>query len=112
MRKAWNTVLKASEKHTQQKRSEHSDEESGILYTATPRMTAQTLINELVRVLYPCHSDFQLYRPTSVIVVDANTIDMNRTNHSSTDSILKMLFHLGYLTEHGTYQLILTMKAI
>jgi hypothetical protein len=38
----------------------------------------------------------------------AITIDMIRTNHRSTDGILKMLLHLGYFTEHGTYQLMLT----
>jgi hypothetical protein len=67
------------------------------------------LVNELVSVLYPCYSDVQLYRPTSVVEMDAVTIDIIRTNHSSTESILKMLLHLGYLTKHGTYQLTLKM---
>jgi len=67
-------------------------------------MTAQLLVVELDSVLYPCHSDVQLYRPTSVVEMAANTIDMIRTNRSSTESILKMLLHLGHLTNHGIYQ--------
>ena len=109
MRNAWNTVQKATEKHTQAKNSERSKVAIGIVVTDTSRMTAQRLINELVSVLYLCHSDVQLYRPTSVVEMAAITIDMIRTNHSSTVSILKMLLHLGYLTEHGTYHRILIM---
>ena len=103
MRNAWNTVLKARQKHTQAKNRERSDGARGIVDTDIPSRTAHTLVNELVSVLYTCHSDVQLYRPTSVIEMAANTIDMIRTNHSSTDSILKMLLHLGYLEEHSTY---------
>jgi len=110
VRNAWNTVLKATEKHTQARNSERSDDVRGIVDTDTPRMTAQTLVNELVSVLYPFHSDVQLYRPTSVIEVAAMTIDTIRTNHSSTECILRMLLHLGYLIEHGTYHRILAKK--
>jgi hypothetical protein len=97
-------VLKAKEKHTQARNSERSDGVRGIVDTDTPRITAQTFVNELDSVLYPRHSDVQLYRPKSLVEMAAITIDMIRTNHSSTVSILKMLLHLGYLTEHGTYQ--------
>ena len=96
-------MLNARQKHTQQRNRERSDGARGIVDIDTHRMTAQTLVNELVSVLYTCHSDVQLYRPTSVIEMAANTIDMIRTNHSSTDSILKMLLHLGNFIEHGTY---------
>jgi len=106
---AWNTVLNATEKHTQARNSERSEGARGIVDTATPRMTAQMFVNELVSVLYLFHSDVQLYRPTSVVEIAAITIDMIRTNHSFTDIILKMLLHLGYLTEHGTYQRTLMM---
>jgi hypothetical protein len=76
------------------------------LLTMTPlRIAAHTFVNELDSVLYPCHSDVQLYRPTSVVEMAAVTIDMIRTDHSSTDSILKMTLLLGYLIEGGTYQL-------
>jgi len=102
-------VLKAREKHTQARNSERNDGVRGIVDTDTPRITAHMLVNELVSVLYPCHSDVQLYRPTSVVEMAAISIDMIRTNHSSTESILKMLLHLGYLTEHGTYQRTLMM---
>jgi len=104
VRNAWKTVLKATEKHTQARNSERSDGVRGIFDTGTPRMTAQILVNELVSVLYTCHSDVQLYRPTSVIEMATTTIDMIRTNHSPTENILKILLHLGYLKEHGTYQ--------
>jgi hypothetical protein len=97
-------VLNAKEKHTQARNNERSDGVRGIVDTDTPRMTAQMLVNELVSVLYPCHSDVQLYCPKSVVEMAANTMDMIRTIHSSTESILKILLHLGYLTEHGTYQ--------
>jgi len=105
VRKSWNTVLKAIEKQTQARKSESNDGLGGIDHTVTPRMTVNKLVNELVSVLYLCHSDVQLYRPTSVVEMAAITIDMIRTNRSSTESILKMLLHLGYLTEHGIYQL-------
>jgi len=104
VRDAWYTVLKAREKHTQAMNGERSDGVRGIVATDTPGMKVQTLVNELVRVLYPCHFDAQVYRPTSVVEMAAMTIDMIRTNNSSTESILKMLLHLGYLTEHGTYK--------
>ena len=81
----------------------------GIVDTDTPKMTAQTLVNELVSVLYPCHSDVQLYHPTSIIEMAANTIDMIRNNHSPTDSILKMLIHFRNLIEDGIYQRIFTI---
>jgi hypothetical protein len=81
-------VLKAKEKHTQAKNGELSDGVRGIVDTYTPRMTAQTFFNELINVGYPCHSDVQLYRPTSVVEMAAITIDMIRINHSYTDSIL------------------------
>jgi len=100
-------VLNAREKHTQARNSERSDGARGIVDTDTPRMTAQKFVNELVSVLYTCHSDVQLYRPTSVVEMAAIKIDMINTNHSSADSILKTLLHLGYLIEHGTYQRIL-----
>ena len=88
-------MLKAREKHTQARNNKRSDGARGIVETDTPRMTAHTLVNELVIALYPCHSDVQLYRPTSVVEMAAITIDMIRTNNSSTDSILKMLLHLN-----------------
>jgi hypothetical protein len=102
-------VLKAREKHTQAKNSKRNDGVRGIVDTVTPNITAQKLVNELVSVLYPCHSDLQLYCPRILVEMDAITIDMIRTNHSSTESIRKMLPHLGYATEHGTYQRILIM---
>ena len=96
--------MKAIEEHTQARNSKLTDGVRGIVETATPRMTAQTLVNELVSVLYPCQSDVQLYHPTSVVEITAITIDMIRTNCSSTDSILKMLLHHGYLTVLVIYQ--------
>jgi hypothetical protein len=102
-------VLKATEKHTQARNSERSDGVRGIVGTDTPRMTAQRWVKELFSVLYVCHSDEELYRPIRVVEIAAITIVMIRTTHSSTDSILKMLLHLGYLTEHGTYQRIFIM---
>jgi len=104
-----NTVLKATDKHTQTTNGESSDGARDVVETNTHRMRAQNLINEVVNVLYPCHSDVQLYRPTSVVEMGAITIDMIRTNYSSTERILKMLLHLGYLSEHGIYQLTLMM---
>jgi len=89
--------------------SERSDGVRGIVDTATPKMTDQSLVNELVSVLYPCHSNLLLYRPTSVVEMASISIDKVRTSHSSTENILKMLLHLGYLTEHGTYQRTLIM---
>jgi hypothetical protein len=44
-------MLKAREKTTQARISERSDGERGIVETDTPRMTAQTLFNELAIVL-------------------------------------------------------------
>ena len=105
MRNAWNTVLKATEKQPQARNSVHSDGPRGIFDTDAPRITAKTVFNEHVRVLYPCHSDVQLYRPKSVV-----EIDMIRTNHNSTERILKLLLHLGFLTKHGTYQRTLVKK--
>ena len=110
MRNAWNTVLKAREKHTKARNSQRSDGARGIFDTDTPRMTAQTLVNDLVTVLYTCSCDVQLYLPTSVVEMAANTIHMMRTNHSSTESILKVLLHLGYFSKHGTYQRNLVVK--
>jgi hypothetical protein len=104
VRCVWNTVLKARKKQTQPRNSEPSDSARGIFDTDTPRMTAQTLVNELVSDLYPCHSDVQPYLPVSVVEMAAFTNDVIRNNHSSTESILKMLLHLGYLTKHGTCQ--------
>jgi len=100
---AWNTVQKAREKHTKTGNNKCNDGALGIVDTATLRITEQTLVNELVSVLFLCHSDVQLYHPTCVVEIAAITIDMIRTNHSSTESILKMLLYLGYFTEHGTY---------
>ena len=99
MRNAWNTVLKAKEKQTQARNRERSDVVRGIVDTDTPRSIAQILVMELVSVLYPCHSDERLYRPKSVVEMAAITIAMISNIHSSTESILKMLLHLGYLTE-------------
>jgi len=88
-------VPKAREKHKQTTKSESSDAARGIVDTDNPRMTAYTLVNELVSVLYPCNSDVHIYRPTFVIKMAAFTIDMIRTNHRSTENILMTLFHLG-----------------
>jgi hypothetical protein len=79
--------MKAKEKHTPARKSERSYGVRGIVDTDTPRMTAQSLVNELV--LYLCHSDVQLYRPTSVVEMAEITIDMIRTINSSTESILR-----------------------
>jgi hypothetical protein len=81
VRNALKTVLIAIEQHTQARNSERSDDARGIVDTDIPRMTAQTLVIELVSVLYTCHSDMQLYRPSIVIEIAAITIDMIRTNH-------------------------------
>jgi hypothetical protein len=89
-------VLKEREKHTSSKNSELNDGVCGFVDTDTSRITAQTLVNDLVSVLYPCHSDVQLYRPTSLVEMATITIDMIRTNHSSTESILKVFLYLGY----------------
>jgi hypothetical protein len=97
-------VLKATEKQTQARHSERRDGALGIIDTDTPRMTAQMLVNELLSALYPCHSDEQLYRPSSVVEMATMKIDIIRTNHSLTVNILKMLLHFWYLTEHCTYQ--------
>jgi len=50
-------MLKGREKHTQARNSERSDGVRGNVETDTPRMTAQRLVNELVSVLYPYHSE-------------------------------------------------------
>jgi len=81
-------VLKAREKQTQAKNSKRRDGARGIVDNATPRMTAQILVNELVSVLYPCHSEVQLYRPRIVVEIAANTIDIIRTTHSSKENFL------------------------
>ena len=78
MRYAWKTVLKATEINIQARDRERSDGARGIVDTDTPRLTAKILVNELVSVLYPCHSEVQLYRPTSVVEMAAITIDMIR----------------------------------
>jgi hypothetical protein len=80
--------------------------------TKTPRMTAQKLVNNLFSVLYLCNSDARLYRPKSVVEMAAIAIVMIRTSRSSTECILKMLLHLEYLTEHGTYQRKLITKCV
>jgi len=95
---------KPEKKQTQARNSERSDGVHGIVDTYTPRMTAQTLVNELVSVLYPCHPDVLQYRPRILVEIAANTIDMIRISHSSTEKIRKMLLHFGYVTEHGAYQ--------
>jgi len=97
-------VGKATEKQTQAKNRELNDGLRGIVDIDNPRMTAHMLVNELVTVLYLSHSNVKLYRPTSVVEIAAISIDVIRNNHSSTESFLIMLLHLGYLTEHGTYQ--------
>jgi hypothetical protein len=50
-------VLKATEKHTQARKKERSDEGRGIVDTDTPIMTDEIFVNELVSVLFPCNSD-------------------------------------------------------
>jgi hypothetical protein len=110
VRNACNTVVKATEKHTQERNNKRSDGVRGIVDTATPRMTAQTWVKILFSVLYDCHSGVQLYRPISVVEMTANTIDMIRTIHSSTESTLMTQLHLGYFTEHGICQRILVVK--
>ena len=102
-------MLKTREKPTQAWNSERSDGARGIVDTDTPRMTAQKLVIELDSDLYPCQSDVQLYRTTSLVEMAVITIDKMRINHSSTEGILKMLLHFGYLIEHGTYQQTLIM---
>jgi hypothetical protein len=69
-------MMKAREKLTQAKNSESSDGVHGIVDTITPRMTAQTLVNALVSVLYPFHTDVHLCLPTSVDQMAAVTINM------------------------------------
>jgi len=102
VRNAGYTVLKATEKHTQERNNEPNDGVCVIDDTATLSITTQTLVNEHDSVLYPCHSDVQLYRPTSVVEMATVTIDMIRTNHSSKENNLKTLLHLELLSEHGT----------
>jgi hypothetical protein len=60
-------MLKYREKHTQARKNERSDGVRGIVETDTPRMTAQMFVNELLSVLYTCHSGMQLYRTTSLV---------------------------------------------
>ena len=93
MRKAWDTVLKTRAKQTQARNSELRDRVRATMDTDTHRMTANTLIYEIVIAFYACHSDMQLYRPTSVVEMGAITIDMIRNNHSSKERILKMVLH-------------------
>ena len=100
----WNTVLKAREKHTQARNNESSDGAGDIVDTNTPRMTGHTLVNETDSVLYPCHSDVQLYRPTCVIEMAAITIDMIRTNHSSTESAWQSRVHTSGHSWCSRYQ--------
>jgi hypothetical protein len=64
----------AREQHTQPNNSESIDGARGIFDTDNPRMTAQPLANQLVSVLYTCHSDVQMYRPTSVTQISTITI--------------------------------------
>jgi hypothetical protein len=87
-------MLKGREKHTQARKSVRIDGVRGIFETDTPRMTAQRLVNKLVSVLYTCHSGMQLYRTTSVVEMATVTIDMIRSNHTATESILKRFFQL------------------
>jgi hypothetical protein len=54
---AWNTVVKATEKHNQARNRKRSDSARDMDDTDTPRMTAKALYNELVSVLYLYHSD-------------------------------------------------------
>jgi hypothetical protein len=84
VRNAWNTALKSTGKHTQARNSERSGGARVIVDTDTSRMTEQMLVNELISILYLFYSDVQLYRPKSVVEMAAVTIDMIRTNHSST----------------------------
>jgi hypothetical protein len=104
VRNAWNTVLKSTGKHTQATNSERSGVARVIVDTDTPRMTEETLVNERICILYLFHADVQLHRPKSVVEMAAVTIDMIRTNHSSTENVLKMFFPLEYLAENGTFQ--------
>ena len=97
-------MLKATEEQTQARNRERSDGVRGIVDNDTARLTAKMLVNELLSALYPCHSDAQLYRPSSVVEMATMKIDIIRTNHSLTVNILKMLLHFWYLTEHCTYQ--------
>jgi len=57
VRNDWNSVLKTREEHTQAGNIERSDGARDNVDNDTPRMTSQTFVNELVSVLYPCHSD-------------------------------------------------------
>jgi len=95
VRNAWNAALKAREEHIQAKNSKRSDGVRGIVDNDTHRRTAKMLVTELVGVLYPCLSDVQLYRPTNVVEMAKNKIDMIRIIHSCRDRILKMPLHIG-----------------
>jgi len=97
-------VLKASEKKTQARNSECRESANDIVDTYKPGMTADMFVNEHVSVLYLCHSDGMLHRPTSVVEMAAITFDMIRITHSSVESNIKKLLNLGYLIEHCTYQ--------
>ena len=101
--KSMERCAESHRKQTPGRNSERNVGLRGVDHTDTPGMTAHRLVNELVSVLYTCHSDVQLYRPTSVVEMVAITIDMIRTNHSSTESFLKMLLNIGYLKEQGIY---------
>jgi hypothetical protein len=76
VRNAWNTLLKARQKHTQAKDNGYSDGADGIFEIDTPRTTANTLVNEFVIIMCLRHSYVQLYRPTCVVKMAAITIDM------------------------------------
>jgi hypothetical protein len=86
--------LEHREKHTKMRNANVVTMRVALLTLTPLRITAHTFVNELDRVLYPCHSEVQLYRPTSVVEKAAVIIDMIRTGHSSTDGILNMMFHL------------------
>jgi hypothetical protein len=75
---AANAEQKGRDKHAQARNSERNDGARGIVHIGTTRMTAQMLVNELVSVLYPYHSDVQLYRPTSVVDMATNTVELMR----------------------------------
>ena len=74
MKKAWIIVMKATEKQPQARNSERSDDVRGIVDTDTPKITTKMLVNKLLSVLYPCQSDAQLYRPTSVLEIATKSI--------------------------------------
>jgi hypothetical protein len=63
--------MKARQKHTQESNRERSDGECGIVDTNTPRKTAETVVNELVSVLYTCQPDVQQFRSPNLVKVVA-----------------------------------------